>query len=737
VAEAALFYHPAVWWVSAQIRAERESCCDDLAVEATGDLLAYASALTNLDSHRRSRMRLATTADGGSLVSRIRRLLGQPEPPSHALPSPAAVLALSLLWLAGMGAVLAHGANSPAEAGLPMVRRPFIPPAAAAASTPLPLPTPPSIRSARRTSLTAALLFDPFLAPLPQTPPADDPKKPATVSGTVLSTSGTPIAGASAVLDPVRTGRAPAAAPQPTRQVAISDATGKFTFANVPPGTYQFSVSHQVYLNPRNLRTEAFGPLPPSRLTLTADQHIDDLAIKLVEPATLTGRTVDEDGDPVARADVQLIRRVYSEGRRRLEVVASSSSGDNGEFKISGLPPGRYLLKADKGLLWAPNPAYMGYFGSRPPRTNDIPQAPIPAAKPGARIYNPGATYYGGSNTDAGATPIDISPGQNIPLGVIKMGNRVIVHVRGKVVGDLGLLADARVAQLSPDDIMLDYGSGDAGIGKDGSFDLPNIRPANQVTIAARNKQGGILAWTRITVGPEDVQGVILNASAAPMNGTVRFEGDETPPNASSAPVQVYIASAGTPLFVNYQAIFNRQMNVNADGSFTIPNVPPGLYTIGVGLPEGSYLKSARLNGIDLPDQRMEWRGPGSGALELTASRKAAVIEGAVLDEDGKPARGTVTLVPDPPRPAQGSWYPSTTADAQGSFRFPSVTPGRYKLYSWEEIENTAHWDADYIRPFESSGQSVEVQEGGHATVTVKRISAPAMRDALRKAGIL
>ncbi len=42
VAEALLFYHPAVWWVSNQIRAERELCCDDLAVAASGNALAYA-----------------------------------------------------------------------------------------------------------------------------------------------------------------------------------------------------------------------------------------------------------------------------------------------------------------------------------------------------------------------------------------------------------------------------------------------------------------------------------------------------------------------------------------------------------------------------------------------------------------------------------------------------------------------------------------------------------------------
>ena len=78
VAEAVLFYHPAVWWVSDQIRTERELCCDDLAVEACGDVLIYASALADLDSRRPMRGEMALAANGGSLLNRIRRLAGKP-----------------------------------------------------------------------------------------------------------------------------------------------------------------------------------------------------------------------------------------------------------------------------------------------------------------------------------------------------------------------------------------------------------------------------------------------------------------------------------------------------------------------------------------------------------------------------------------------------------------------------------------------------------------------------------
>jgi beta-lactamase regulating signal transducer with metallopeptidase domain len=96
VVETLLFYHPAVWWVSAQIRRERENCCDDLAVAVCGDRLVYARALADLEGLRVSPPRLAMAADGGSLVGRIRRLAGVPARESRRS-WVAGALALSLL----------------------------------------------------------------------------------------------------------------------------------------------------------------------------------------------------------------------------------------------------------------------------------------------------------------------------------------------------------------------------------------------------------------------------------------------------------------------------------------------------------------------------------------------------------------------------------------------------------------------------------------------------------------
>lgn len=180
IAEAVLFYHPAVWWVSREIRVEREACCDDLAVAVCGgDVGAYARALAGIEARRPSRLRLASAADGGSLVQRIGRLIGRQATISQMLPGPGAAVALLVLCIIGLTVV--HGS-------------PALQPVAQHSGTLLALP----LQSAR-----ASLLFDPFFDPQPQTPPVrqSEPPQPSqphhghrvTMDGAYLAPHETPM----------------------------------------------------------------------------------------------------------------------------------------------------------------------------------------------------------------------------------------------------------------------------------------------------------------------------------------------------------------------------------------------------------------------------------------------------------------------------------------------------------------------------------------------------------------
>ena len=87
--ETLLFYHPAVWWISRRIRIERENCCDDWAVAFNGDSISYARTLSRFGElrhagDRRLPVGQVVSADGGSLVARVRRLLPASGRPSYS-----------------------------------------------------------------------------------------------------------------------------------------------------------------------------------------------------------------------------------------------------------------------------------------------------------------------------------------------------------------------------------------------------------------------------------------------------------------------------------------------------------------------------------------------------------------------------------------------------------------------------------------------------------------------------
>ena len=106
VVECLLFFHPAVWWLGRRIRQEREHACDDLAVAACGDAIALAEALAALECERHPSPRLALAANGGSLMTRITRLLSGP--PSRgrwgALASLGALTVAGLVFITQVGA---------------------------------------------------------------------------------------------------------------------------------------------------------------------------------------------------------------------------------------------------------------------------------------------------------------------------------------------------------------------------------------------------------------------------------------------------------------------------------------------------------------------------------------------------------------------------------------------------------------------------------------------------------
>jgi beta-lactamase regulating signal transducer with metallopeptidase domain len=135
--ETLLFYHPAVWWVGRRIRAERENCCDDLAVAVCGDAVEYARALVELETLAAGEApQMALAATGASLPGRVKRLLqakpGSRRNPGTGLAAVLVVFALATAWFCVQPRL--HAASHAAEATIAAARAPLQ--SSQAASTP-------------------------------------------------------------------------------------------------------------------------------------------------------------------------------------------------------------------------------------------------------------------------------------------------------------------------------------------------------------------------------------------------------------------------------------------------------------------------------------------------------------------------------------------------------------------------------------------------------------------------
>jgi GWxTD domain-containing protein len=117
VVEGLLFYHPATWWISGVVRAEREHCCDDAVVALQGNAEEYAAALLTLEQRRWRAPESALAATGGKLLRRVRRLLNKPNGPGERAPILAAAL---LVVLVGSGLIM----HQPAAAASPQASSP-------------------------------------------------------------------------------------------------------------------------------------------------------------------------------------------------------------------------------------------------------------------------------------------------------------------------------------------------------------------------------------------------------------------------------------------------------------------------------------------------------------------------------------------------------------------------------------------------------------------------------------
>jgi hypothetical protein len=685
IAEALLFYHPAVWWVSGQIRTEREICCDDLAVAVTGNALTYACALADLDSGRRARLRAALAADGGSLLERIRRLAGESQP-FHNLPGPGTALALSLLWLVGMGAAAVHGAQAP-------VRR------ATHAAAPAPIAA-MRVAPAAASPVVAALLFDPFFAP-PQAPAADaseaKPPKKTHVEGTVISLAGEPVKKATVRLALVE-------APPGTGAVAPSsysettDDAGKFSIEGATPGSYTLSASKTGFIAGRyGARTTA---APGATVTLTEGGELRGLEIKLTPQGIVTGHVTDLDGEPAPHGWVKLFSTVYVHGRKQWTYLAGRTNS-LGNFTVGPVPPGRYCLSAEV-LEQSPDVE---------PGMGDV------------------ATYYPNALDPTGATMLDVAAGGRLEGINVRLRRERVYAVTGNVTWNGAPVKSQFRMEVTPPAGRPSWGLQS----QDGSFKMHDQLPGDYtlevMALGGGTAGPGLTGKLEFTVKDENLNGLALPLQpGAVLSGVLKIDGNDwqsqfnQPADASGAPAP--IPQPYVRLVADEGLDMPRTGRAGEDGSFRLQPGGTGRYLLGVtGLPKGAYVKSAHYGSEDVTRTPLQLAAAGP-ALEIDVSLKGAAVTGALASDNGEPLRGVIVTV-WPKIPNGGSathGVKSIPTDQNGAFAIAGLAPGDYYVAAWEEIDSGLRQDPDFLGRFTDQAAAVTLNESSQASLALKPI---------------
>ena len=165
--------------------------------------------------------------------------------------------------------------------------------------------------------------------------------------------------------------------------------------------------------------------------------------------------------------------------------------------------------------------------------------------------------------------------------------------------------------------------------------------------------------------------------------------------------------------------------SVKADGTFVLQNVAEGNYDVAVfGFPDGYYVKSVRAGTDEMLDVGLNVaRGKAIPALDVVLSGAGGRVEGLVTNEDALPISGAlVVLIPE--RRTQTNLYKTTTTDQYGRFSVKGIRPGEYKLFAWEDIEPGIYHDAEFLKPLESRGRAVRIEESSGHAVELKLIPA-------------
>jgi protocatechuate 3,4-dioxygenase beta subunit len=522
-----------------------------------------------------------------------------------------------------------------------------------------------------------------------QAPPVSNPLDNGTVEGNVIwASQSRPLEGipvylrkdAENVQDSTRRG------------VSISDANGRFVLRNIPPGEYVVVANRQGYLR------ESDADL---RVTVTPRASIRDVNVRMIVGGSISGRVVDVNGIGLAEAGVTAMQPGYlASGQRQLQQRNGSGSDDRGDFRVRGLRPGTYYVRADVPF-WASD----------------------------------SATFFPGVKDEASAAAVTVREAQDTPVNLrVEARLKPVMTISGTVTSPVTGVPANTVERIliAGGNNEFTYYDNRAEDRTNGHFEIRNIYPGNYDLFPDARDAEGKLYTSRTNVDVIDRSIENLTLPAMPLinvKGRMTYNADPPGGRLNNPTLRFVVVRGIQPFFFSGTSGQGQSTTVTPDretGEFVIVGMAPGIYKITPmqqSLPDAYIedlrqgVKSVYQDGFTVSDQSTQ-------PIEVHLAGPGGKIEGIVRTASQEPAvRATVVLVPEAARRQDQTRYKTAQTDKDGKFTLSAIIPGNYSVFAWEGVPQSAWLNAEFMKKFESRGQIITLERG--ASTGMQLIALP------------
>lgn len=500
-----------------------------------------------------------------------------------------------------------------------------------------------------------------------------------------------------------------------TRSVS-TEADGRWEIKELPAGKYTINVEKGGYVPLSYGQRRPFEQGRP--VEVAEGQSSEGLEISLPKGGVMTGRVVDEFGEPVAGARVAAMRLRFMNAQRRLMAVTgqggSDTTDDVGQYRLHGLSPGDYYVSAAMTV----------------PLSLDV----------SADRTGYAGTYYPGTPVAAEAQRVSVSVGQETseinfaltPTRVAKLSGTAISSTGKPVANAMVMLMSTGVAAMGAGGSPL---MGAAMTRPDGTFVLSNVPPgdyslemlgAADVERAAQTGVGAGIgmviteaASLPVTVTGDDQPNITL-ALMPTSTATGKLVFDGAPPSETAIAGAIVFGQPSVPTSMP----LGGNARVKADATFELKGLT-GKRLFRINPPSGWYLKAVRVNNTDVIDTPIECKsGEDLAGVELVLTQTVATLSGAVQDAKGEATSDYVVLAFSSDSRKWGyqtRFVRRARPDQKGGFTISGLPADDYLVVALEYLEPGEEGDAELLERLRSGATRITIVDGQAKTVTLKR----------------